>query len=226
MTGATGPAGTNGTPGDGAVPAGPAAPGGTKARIRESALDLFVQQGYEKTSLREISDRLGITKAALYYHFTSKQELLQSITQPLLDGLEEILAVPQGIPGLLTAFVGLMEQHQRVFEIFVADHAALVAAELAERSLALRQELIGRLAGPGAPFADHVRAAAALGAITQGFVLARGLEPEAAPAGARDSGGPARGSGDSGGPAGQLGSAELADLLVGIALRVLDHPGA
>lgn len=208
--GTTGP---TGTPGDGAVPAGPAAPGGTKARIQQTALDLFVQQGYEKTSLREISDRLGITKAALYYHFTSKQELLQSITQPLLDGLEAILAGDAGIRELLTAFVGLMENHQRVFEIFVADHAALVAAELAERSLALRQELIGRLAGPGASFADHVRAAAALGAITQGYVLARGLEPEAAPVGP-------------GGPEGGLEGAELVDLLVGTALRVLDRPEA
>lgn len=225
MTGATGPTGTNGTngtPGDGAGPTGPtgstgstgpAAPGGTKARIQQTALDLFVQQGYEKTSLREISDGLGITKAALYYHFTSKQELLQSITQPLLDGLEEILGAPGGNRELLTAFVGLMETHQRVFEIFVADHAALVAAELAERSVALRQELIGRLSGADASFADHVRAAAALGAITQGFVLARGLEPEAAPAGAS-------------GPAGQLDGAELTELLVGTALRVLDRPDA
>lgn len=187
------------------------APGGTKARIQEAALDLFVQQGYEKTSLREISDRLGITKAALYYHFTSKQELLQSITQPLLDGLEAVLAEQTETRALLTAFVGLMEGHQRVFEIFVADHAALVAAELAERSLTLRQELIVRLAGPDAAFADHVRAGAALGAITQGFVLARGLEPEARPGGLA-------------GSAEQLDGADLAELLVGTALRVLDRP--
>jgi AcrR family transcriptional regulator len=193
--------------------AGGPAPGGTKARIQETALDLFVQQGYEKTSLREISDRLGITKAALYYHFTSKQELLQSITQPLLDGLERILAEETDTRGLLAAFVALMEGHQRVFEIFVADHAALVAAELAERSLTLRQELIGRLAGPGAAFTDHVRAAAAIGAVTQGFVLARGLEPEARP------------DGPEGGDR-QLDGAELTELLVGTALRVLDRPDA
>jgi AcrR family transcriptional regulator len=204
---------TPGTTGDGPAPSGPAAPGGTKARIQQTALDLFVQQGYEKTSLREISDGLGITKAALYYHFTSKQELLQSITQPLLDGLEEILAALGGTRDLLTAFVGLMERHQRVFEIFVADHAALVAAELAERSGALRQALIGRLSGPGASFADHVRAAAALGAVTQGFVLARNLEPETALVGLA-------------GPGGQLDGDELAELLVGAALRVLEHPDA
>jgi AcrR family transcriptional regulator len=48
----------------------------TKAEIQAVALELFSTQGYEATSLREIADRLGITKAALYYHFTSKQDIV------------------------------------------------------------------------------------------------------------------------------------------------------
>ena len=40
------------------------------------ATELFIEQGYEGTSLREIADRLGITKAALYYHFPSKDDIL------------------------------------------------------------------------------------------------------------------------------------------------------
>src|SRR5262249_12854805 len=42
--------------------------GGTRERIQAIALELFAEQGYEKTSLREIAERLGVTKAALYYH--------------------------------------------------------------------------------------------------------------------------------------------------------------
>src|SRR5262249_20860254 len=41
----------------------------TRARIQQVALELFAEQGYEKTSLREIAERLDVTKAALYYHF-------------------------------------------------------------------------------------------------------------------------------------------------------------
>ena len=48
----------------------------TGARIRAVALDLFSSQGYEQTSLREIADRVGLTKASLYYHYPSKQALL------------------------------------------------------------------------------------------------------------------------------------------------------
>src|SRR5690606_31787714 len=42
--------------------------GDTRQRIQDVALDLFAEQGYEKTSLREIAERLDVTKAALYYH--------------------------------------------------------------------------------------------------------------------------------------------------------------
>jgi AcrR family transcriptional regulator len=41
--------------------------------------------GVQRTSLREIADRLGITKPALYYHFSSREELVRSIVQPILD---------------------------------------------------------------------------------------------------------------------------------------------
>ena len=37
--------------------------GGTRERIQAVALELFTEQGYEKTSLREIAERLGVTKA-------------------------------------------------------------------------------------------------------------------------------------------------------------------
>ena len=39
--------------------------GDTRARIQQVALELFAEQGYERTSLREIAERLGVTKAAL-----------------------------------------------------------------------------------------------------------------------------------------------------------------
>src|ERR1700694_4782548 len=41
----------------------------TRQQILDTALTLFTVQGYDATSLRQIADRLGVTKAALYYHF-------------------------------------------------------------------------------------------------------------------------------------------------------------
>lgn len=52
---------------------------GTKERILDEALKLFSQKGYLGTSMSDIAAKLGITKGALYKHYTSKQEILDSI---------------------------------------------------------------------------------------------------------------------------------------------------
>ena len=55
--------------------------GDTKERILETALELFAQSGYLGTSMNDIAGKLGITKGALYKHYTSKQEILDSIVE-------------------------------------------------------------------------------------------------------------------------------------------------
>ena len=55
--------------------------GDTKKRILETALELFAQSGYLGTSMSDIAKQLGITKGALYKHYTSKQEILDSIVE-------------------------------------------------------------------------------------------------------------------------------------------------
>ncbi|GAB3157267.1 TetR family transcriptional regulator [Micromonospora sonneratiae] len=66
--------------------------GGTRSRIQAVALELFTEQGYEKTSLREIAERLGVTKAALYYHFKSKDEIVNSFVEDQLVKLDQLIA--------------------------------------------------------------------------------------------------------------------------------------
>ncbi|MFR1189892.1 TetR/AcrR family transcriptional regulator [Dysosmobacter sp.] len=53
----------------------------TKTRILETALELFAQRGYLGTSMSDIAKQLGITKAALYKHYASKQEILERIVE-------------------------------------------------------------------------------------------------------------------------------------------------
>ena len=55
--------------------------GDTKERILETALELFAQSGYLGTSMNDIAKQLGITKAALYKHYASKQEVLDRIVE-------------------------------------------------------------------------------------------------------------------------------------------------
>ena len=55
--------------------------GETRERILETALELFAQSGYLGTSMSDIAQRLGITKAALYKHYAGKQEILDRIVE-------------------------------------------------------------------------------------------------------------------------------------------------
>ncbi|WP_345628724.1 TetR/AcrR family transcriptional regulator [Rugosimonospora acidiphila] len=55
------------------------------------ALELFTEQGYEATSLREIAERLGVTKAALYYHFKTKEDIVGSLVQDRIAALEAMI---------------------------------------------------------------------------------------------------------------------------------------
>ncbi|MER6421221.1 TetR/AcrR family transcriptional regulator [Streptomyces sp. NPDC001137] len=72
--------------------------GDTRQRIQDVALELFAEQGYEKTSLREIAERLDVTKAALYYHFKTKEEILVSIFEDLSQPIVELIEWGKGQP--------------------------------------------------------------------------------------------------------------------------------
>lgn len=71
------------TPSDGAE--GPT----TSSRLAATAANLFRQKGYAQTTTRELSDALGIRKASLYYHISSKEQLLQEISMSSLDHIIE-----------------------------------------------------------------------------------------------------------------------------------------
>ncbi|MFW0786436.1 helix-turn-helix domain-containing protein [Gordonia sp. CPCC 206044] len=70
----------------------------TRERIRSSAMQLFAERGYDKTSLREIADSLGVTKAALYYHFRTKEDIVVSLSEELRSGVDEIVRWAESQP--------------------------------------------------------------------------------------------------------------------------------
>ncbi|MDA3871500.1 MAG: TetR/AcrR family transcriptional regulator [Candidatus Marinimicrobia bacterium] len=53
----------------------------TKEKIQNVAIKMFSGKGYTETSMREISAELNISKAALYYHFSNKEEIFTSIVE-------------------------------------------------------------------------------------------------------------------------------------------------
>ncbi|WP_171041251.1 TetR/AcrR family transcriptional regulator [Sinomonas susongensis] len=70
----------------------PKAPAGTRERIQSVALRLFSEQGYEATSMRQIAEELGFTKAALYYHFESKEDIVRALLETMRGEVAELAA--------------------------------------------------------------------------------------------------------------------------------------
>ncbi len=110
-----------------------AAAGGTRERILDVALELFNERGYDKTSLRVIAERLGVTKAALYYHFERKEDILLELHLRLhalgndvldqLDGLDE-REIVAAWPTLLDGFVDQVLANQELFLLHQRNRSA------------------------------------------------------------------------------------------------------
>jgi AcrR family transcriptional regulator len=144
----------------------------TRSRVQEVALELFAEQGYEKTSLREIAGRLGVTKAALYYHFKSKEDIVHSFTDDYFAEIDALLDWAKDQPRndatrreILDRYVGIVLSGSEVFRFLEQNRAAVQAMEPKERFARFRgrlDALVDLLAGPDAPLRDRVRATTAV----------------------------------------------------------------
>ncbi|GAB5602261.1 TetR/AcrR family transcriptional regulator [Thermus sp. FJN-A] len=123
----------------------------TKDRILEEAAKLFTEKGYEATSVQDLAQALGLSKAALYHHFRSKEEVLFAISLRALEGLLEATSGAATLPDPEAALLRHMEAHARYFEenrpFFVAMLQGLssLSGERRARIVALRDRYEERL---------------------------------------------------------------------------------
>jgi AcrR family transcriptional regulator len=156
----------------------------TKGEIHRAALELFSSRGYEKTSLREIAEQVGISKASLYYHYSSKQELLQAIVGTFFDDAKRVFVRTDGLEWsadreleVLGAYLDVVIKHRATGPAVLRDLRAVLAAfddqldDLIDQSRRFQLWL----AGPDPTPADRVLAAAAVEVV--GAVLSVGLDP-------------------------------------------------
>ncbi|GIH81509.1 TetR family transcriptional regulator [Planobispora longispora] len=152
----------------------------TPQRILEAARALFAARGYRATSMQSIADEVGITKAALYYHFDSKEEILHRLTLPLLDELEAVLARAESHDSAeevrwraIEGYVDVHLRHRHTLIMLVRDMTLLVQAPVADRfraAISLANELV---AGPGAGLEQRVRASQVVAGLADPVVLFR-----------------------------------------------------
>jgi AcrR family transcriptional regulator len=158
--------------------------GDTRSRIQAVAVELFSEQGYDKTSLREIAERLGVTKAALYYHFRSKEDIVRSLVDDYFGQVDSLVAWARRQPRtpavraeILGRYLDMVIDSHQVYRMLQQNQAALGGLTSEKHRGELLRErmnaLIGLLVEPGAGLRERVRAAAAATGLSVGWMLFR-----------------------------------------------------
>ena len=134
----------------------------TRQQILETAQRLFAELGYDATSLQMIADEMGLTKAAVYYHFRAKNEILHAIMLPGVQRLEALIDEAAAIRGrrarlefLVNGFVDFLVQNRHYTVMAVTDPAAK-RNKLDDESVTLRQRGLTLLFGDNPTGAERL----------------------------------------------------------------------
>jgi AcrR family transcriptional regulator len=153
----------------------------TRQRILDVALDLFTEQGFDGTSLRQIAEQLGVTKAALYYHFESKDRILMALHLRLHEfGKDALMRMAEGPVTLelwgelLDEIVDQMLAQRKIFLMHERNQAALEKLHRKDHD-AEHEDIQNRfrlvLADTRTPLEDRVRMAASMGVVFSSLFL-------------------------------------------------------
>jgi AcrR family transcriptional regulator len=141
----------------------------THGQILRAALELFAEQGYDKTSLREIAERLGVTKAALYYHFRAKEGILTALVQegcgPLREVIEWARAAPPGLTTrqqALRRYEAALTEVAPLFRLLQANWAAVRGLAVGTEFQNTMADVVGLVRDPTACLPDQLRCSAAV----------------------------------------------------------------
>jgi AcrR family transcriptional regulator len=141
-------------------------------RIASLALARFRVSGFVGTSIADLAGALGVSKAAIYYHYRSKDALLHRLIDPLLDAIDACIhdhttpaASAQTARPLLGAYLAVLLTHRDTVPLVATDVAVLNHPTIGPRLHAQNQQLRALLTTPDTSVAARLRAEAALGAI-------------------------------------------------------------
>jgi AcrR family transcriptional regulator len=154
----------------------------TREKILDVALDLFTEQGFDATSMREIAERLRISKPAIYYHFASKEEILMALHMRLHDfgkaALERLTGQAvtlQTWGSLLDDMLDQMVAQRQIFLLHERNQAALEKLHRKDHDDEhddIQQRFRQALTNPSLSLRDRVRMACSLGAVFGGLLMA------------------------------------------------------
>ncbi len=144
---------------------------GTRERIQDVARNLFVQKGVQRTSLQDIAAQLGITKPALYYHFSSREELVRSILAPVIEEGEKFIVDqetrastdPASPRELLEGYFDFIFRHRTDLILAVSEMTTLADLGLVDKVLGWQKRLCTLVFGPRPTLEQATRGVIAFG---------------------------------------------------------------
>jgi AcrR family transcriptional regulator len=111
----------------------------TRQRLIDVAVELFTRHSFAGTSLQMIADELGLTKAAIYHHFRTREQLLAAVLEPMLAELRAVVESSEmrrtanaRAGHMLSGYATLAVQNRRLVAVLAADPS--VATVLQERA--------------------------------------------------------------------------------------------
>ncbi|MEU1982871.1 helix-turn-helix domain-containing protein [Nocardia sp. NPDC019395] len=113
--------------------------GNARGRLERAALDLFSEQGYDRTTIAQIAQRANLTERSFYRWFADKREVLfgggEDLEQVLVSAIHAVPADTAPLPTLLAAFTAAPEVLRP--REFLRERSAVIAAnpQLQEREL-------------------------------------------------------------------------------------------
>jgi AcrR family transcriptional regulator len=138
-------------------------------RIASLALARFRVGGFVGTSIADLAGALGVSKAAIYYHYRSKDALLHRLIDPLLDAIDACIQdhnqPRRTARQLLGDYLAVLLAHREVVPLVATDVAVLNHPTIGPRLHAQNQQLQSLLTAPNTDVAARLRAEAAVGAI-------------------------------------------------------------
>ena len=163
-------------------PSGGQAGASTRDRILDVALDLFTDQGFDATSMRQIAERLHISKPAIYYHFASKEDILVALHMRLHEFGKAALARLAGQTVTLELWGSLLDElldqmlaQRKLFLMHERNQAALEKLHRKEHDAEhddIQQRFRQALTDPSLSLRDRVRMACSLGAVFGALLMA------------------------------------------------------
>jgi AcrR family transcriptional regulator len=138
-----------------------------------AALDGFAARGYEATTVAELAAATGMSKAAVSYHFRTKDDLLHALAEPLLDRLDALIArhrrtpeQPNQLRSLLSEYLQTLTDCHQVAAWIDTDKAVLNHSQIGARLHRNTQRMCRNLTDATRPdTAATARAMAVLGTL-------------------------------------------------------------